>query len=112
MGERRLLHLDRLEAAGQGRVLLQVLAVLVQRRGPDRLQLAPGQHRLEDGGGVDGALGCARPHQGVQLVDEQDDVAPGPDLLQHLLQALFEVAPVAGAGHQGAEVQGVELLAP
>ncbi len=48
----------------------------------------------------------------MQLIDEQDDVAPGPDLLQHLLQALFEIAPVAGPGHQGAEVQGVELLAP
>ena len=49
--------------------------------------------------------------QGVQLVDEQDDVAAGADLLQHLLQALLEIAPVAGAGHQGAQVEGVELLA-
>ena len=112
VGQRRLLHLDRLEPAFQGGVLLQVLAVLVQRGGPDRLQLAPGQHRLQDRGGVDGPLGRAGPHQGVQLVDEQDDVAPGADLLQHLLQALFEVAPVAGPGHQGAEVQGVQLLAP
>ena len=51
------------------------------------------------------------PDQGVQLVDEQDDVAAGADLLQHLLQALLEVAPVAGPGHQGAQVEGVELLA-
>ena len=49
--------------------------------------------------------------QGVQLVDEQDDVAPGADLLEHLLEALLEIAPVAGPGHQGAQVQGVELLA-
>ena len=49
--------------------------------------------------------------QGVQLIDEQDDVAAGPDLLEHLLEALLEIAAVAGAGHQGAEVQGVELLA-
>ena len=51
------------------------------------------------------------PDQGVQLVDEQDDVAAGADLLEHLLQALLEVAAVAGPGHQGAEVEGVELLA-
>ena len=106
-----LLHLDGLEAALEGGVLLQVLAVLVDGGGPDGLQLAPGQHGLEDGGGVDGPLGGAGTHQGVELVDEQDDVAPGADLLQHLLQALLEVAAVAAAGHQGAEVEGVELLA-
>ena len=112
VGQRRLLHLDRLEAALQGRVLLQVLAVLVEGGGADGLQLAPGQHRLQDRGGVDGPFGRPGAHQGVQLVDEQDDVAPGADLLQHLLQALFEIAPVARPGHQGAEVEGVELLAP
>ena len=111
VGHGGLLDLDRLEAALEGGVLLQVLAVLVERGGADGLQLAPGQHGLEDGGGVDGALGRARTHQGVELVDEQDDVAPGADLLEDLLQPLLEVAPVPGAGHQGAQVEGVELLA-
>jgi hypothetical protein len=46
----------------------------------------------------------------VDLVDEQDDVAAGLDLLQHLLEALLEVAAVARAGDQGPEVEGVELL--
>ena len=50
------------------------------------------------------------PDERVQLVDEQDDVAAGPDLLQHLLEALLEVAAVAGAGHERAEVERVELL--
>ena len=35
----------------------------------------------------------------------------GPDLLEHLLEPLLEVAAVAAAGHQRAEVEGVELLA-
>ena len=111
VGDGRLLHLDRLEAPLEGGVLLEVLAVLVEGGGADRLQLAPSQHRLEDGGGVDGTLGRAGAHQGVQLVDEQHDVATGADLLQDLLQALLEVAAVAAPGHQGAEVEGVELLA-
>src|SRR4051794_15891035 len=106
----RLAHLDRLEAAFQGRVLLDVLAVLVERGGTDRLQLAAGQHRLEDAGGVDRALGRTRTHEGVDLVDEQDDVAAGADLLEHLLQALFEVAAVPGARDQRSQVQRVELL--
>ena len=57
VGHRRLLDLDRLEAALEGGVLLEVLAVLVERGGADGLQLAAGQHRLEDRRGVDRALG-------------------------------------------------------
>ena len=107
---RRLAHLDRLEAALQRRVLLDVLAVLVERGGADRLQLAAGQHRLEDARGVDRALRGTRTHQRVHLVDEQDDVAAGADLLEHLLQALLEVTAVARTGDQRAQVQRVELL--
>ena len=111
VGHRGLVDRDLLEAALEGGVLLEVLAVLVERGGADGLQLAPGQHGLEDRGGVDGALGGTRTHEGVDLVDEQDDVAAGADLLEHLLQALLEVAAVAAAGHQRAQVEGVELLA-
>jgi hypothetical protein len=56
------------------------------------------------------ALRGARPDQGVDLVDEQDDVAAGADLLEDLLQPLFEVTPVPGPRHQRAQVEGVELL--
>ena len=45
-----------LEPASQGRVLLDVLAVLVERRRADALDLAAGQGRLEHVGGVDRAL--------------------------------------------------------
>ena len=109
-GHRRLLDLDRLEPPLEGGVLLEVLAVLVESGRPDGLQLAPGQHGLEDRGGVDGPLGRARSDQSVELVDEQDDVAPGPDLLEDLLQPLLEVTPIPAAGHQGAQVERVELL--
>ena len=108
---RRLVDLDRLEAPLEGGVLLEVLAVLVDGRGAHGLQLAARQHRLEDGGRVDGALGGARADEGVDLVDEEDDVAPRADLLEDLLQALLEVAAVAAARHERAEVERVELLA-
>src|SRR5260370_838342 len=72
--DRRLGDLDGLEPALERSVLLQVLAVLIQRRRADRLQLTAGQHRLEDRRRVDRALGGARSDQRVQLVDEQDDV--------------------------------------
>ena len=91
-------------------VLLEVLAVLVERGGADGLEFATGEHRLEDRRSVDGALGGTGTHEGVDLVDEQDDVAAGLDLLEHLLQALLEVTAVAAAGDECAEVEGVELL--
>ena len=75
---RRLVHEDRLEAPLQRGVLLDVLAVLVQRGGADGVQLAARQHGLEHVGGVHGALGRARADQGVHLVDEEDDAAPRP----------------------------------
>jgi hypothetical protein len=97
---------DRLEAAHQRRVLLQVLAVLVERGGADAMQVAAGERRLEHVGGVDRALGLAGADQGVQLVDEDDDLAlGGRDFLEHGLQALLELAAELGAGHQGAQVE-------
>jgi hypothetical protein len=68
------------------------------------------QHRLEDAGGVDRPLGGAGADQGVDLVDEQDDVAAGLDLLEHLLEAFLEVAAVARPGDEGTQVERVELL--
>ena len=111
MSEGRLLDLDRLEAALEGGVLFEVLAVLIERRRTDRLELAAGEHRLQDRGGVDRPFGGTRTHERVELVDEQDDVAPGPDLFEDLLQPLLEVAPVPATGDQRPEVERVELLA-
>ena len=48
VGDRRLGDLDRLEAALERGVLLEVLAVFVEGRRADGLQLATSQHRLED----------------------------------------------------------------
>ena len=110
VGQRRLVDLDRLEPALEGGVLLDVLAVLVERGGADRLQLAAGEHRLEDRSGVDRALGGAGTDERVDLVDEEDDVAAGLDLLEDLLQPLLEIAAVARAGDERAEVERVQLL--
>ena len=65
-----LADVDRLEAALEGGVLLDVLAVLVEGGGADAAQLAAGEHGLEHVGGVHRALGRARADDGVQLVDE------------------------------------------
>ena len=87
-----------------------MLAVLVERGRADGLQLAASQHRLQDRRSVDRAFGCAGADERVDLVDEQHDVAAGLDLLEHLLEPLFEVAAVTATGDECAEVECVELL--
>ena len=62
---------DRLEAALERGVLLDVLAVLVERGRADAAQLAAGEHRLDDVAGVHRALGRARADDRVELVDEE-----------------------------------------
>ena len=64
-----------------------------------RAQLAAGEGGLEQVAGVHRALGLARADDGVQLVDEQDDLALGAgDFLDDGLEPLFELAAELRAG--------------
>ena len=104
---------DRLKAPRQRRVLLDVLAVLVERRGADAVQLAARERGLEHVGGVHRAFRLAGADQVVQLVDEQDDVALAVrHLLQQSLQALLELAAILGARHQRAQVEREQPAIP
>ena len=71
----RLADVHRREAPLERRVLLDVLAVLVERRRADAAQLAAREQRLQQVRRVDRALGRARADDRVQLVDEEDDAA-------------------------------------
>ncbi len=107
----RLAHQHRLEAALERRILLHMLAVLVERGGADDVQLPPGQRRLEHVARIHGAFGRAGTDDRVQLVDE-DDVAPLRlgQLLHDRLEPLLELAPVLGAREQLADVERHQLL--
>jgi hypothetical protein len=60
---------------------------------------ARSQSRLEQIGGIHrAARGSAGADHGVDLVDEQDRVRVGFELLEDLLQAFLEVAAIARAG--------------
>ena len=104
------LHDDRLEAPLEGAVLLDVLAVLVEGGGADRLDLAAREGRLQHVRGVDRALGGAGADERVQLVEEEHDVLRLADLLHHGLEPLLELAAVLGPGHEGAEVELEQAL--
>jgi len=77
------------------------------------VQLAPGQHGLEQVARVHAALGLSGAHNSVQFVDEEDDLPLGlAHLLQNSLQPLFKLAAVLGARDQTAHVQGKDGLFP
>ena len=109
--DRGLVHQYSLEAALQGGVLLDVLAVFVERGRAHAVQLAPGERRFEHVAGVDGAFGLPGAHHGVDLVDEHDG-APFVlgDVLEHGLQAFLELPTVLRAGQQCRHVQGQHAL--
>ena len=79
-------------------VLLDVLAVLVERRRADALELAAGERRLEHVRRVDGALRATGADDRVQLVDEDDDVLALADLCDERLETFLELAAVLRAG--------------
>ena len=84
-----------------------MLAELLERRGADAVQLAAGEHGLEEVGGVHRAVGLAGPDEGVHLVDEEQDAAfGGLHLVEHGLEAFFELAAILRAGDERAHVQG------
>ena len=101
---------DGLEAALERGVLLQMLAVLVDGRCADDLNLAARQRRLQDGRGVDGALGRACADERVHLVDEQDDVTRVLHLFDTLLQAVLELAAILAARHKRRHVKREQAL--
>jgi hypothetical protein len=71
---------------------------------------APRQRRLEQVGGIVLAGLAAGTDHRVRLVDEQDDrVQALLDLLDHVLEAVLELALDAGAGLQQAHVERVDL---
>ena len=105
-----LLHGHGLEPALQSRILLDVLSILCKGGGADDLDVAPAQGGLQDVGGVHAALRVPRTYDGVDLIDEQDDVPQDLDLVQEALHAALHLAPVLGPGHKGGHIELPYLL--
>ena len=107
----RFLDEHRLEAPRQGGILLDVLAVFVERGRADAVQLAACQSWLQQVGRVHRAVRLAGAHQRVHFIDEQDDVAVGRRHFgQDGFEPLFELAAIFRAGNQRAHVERHQLL--
>jgi hypothetical protein len=90
---RRFVDVDRLETAGQRRVLLEILAIFRPGGRAYRAQRAARQRRLEQIGRVAGALCAPCAYQRVRLINEQNDrCRRGLNLVDDGSQPLLELA--------------------
>ena len=109
--DRGLIDQHFLEAALERRILLDVLAVLIERGGAHAMQLAARERGLQHVAGIHRAFGLAGADHGVQLVDEQDDLAfLLREIVEHGLQALLELAAEFRARDQRAHVEREDAL--
>ncbi len=103
---RRLVDVDLLEAANQRPVLLEELAVFLVGGRTDAADRAGRQSRLQQVRRIHrAARGRAGTDHRVDLVDEQHGARIFFQFLDDLLQALFEIAAITGAGEQRAHVE-------
>src|SRR5277367_855343 len=90
-----LADIDDLEAPLKRRVLLDVLAILVERSCANGTKSAARQSGFEHVARVHGALGRARADQSMQLIDEQNNLTVRVfDLLKERLEAVFKLAAI------------------
>ena len=95
-----------LETTCKSSVLLDVLAVFVQRSGTNCAKLATSKCWLQDIASIHGALGSASAYDGVELVDEEDNLAVRlGHLFYHALQAVLKLAAVLCACYQGGHIK-------
>ena len=85
-------------------------AVLRGCRRADAANLAARERRLQNVGGVERPLSRAGADQGVQLVDEHDDVRVLGELLHDRLQALLELTAVLRARDDQRDVERQNAL--
>ena len=109
LGRRRLDH-HLLESPLQSSVFLDVLTVLVEGRGTDALYLAARQGGLEDVGSVHRAGRATGADDGVDLIDEEDDVGILGEFVEHGLDALLELSAIFRAGHHAGHVESDDAL--
>ena len=108
--DRRFADIHRLEATFEGGITLDVLSILIQSGCSDALELSPGKSRFENVCCIDGTFSGTCTDQGVHLIDHEDHIACGLDLLHDLFEAFLELTAVFGACDQKTDVQRENAL--
>src|SRR5229473_2681598 len=100
----------RLEAALEGTVLFDGLAVFTWSGRADALNFSAGERRFQNVGGVERAFGRAGANEGVQFIDEDDGVLALHQFFHDGFEALFELAAVFRARDDEREIERKNAL--
>ena len=107
----RFIYHDGLESSLQCRVFLDILSVLLESRRAYAMKFAPCQHGFEHISGVHCAFRLARAHNGVKLVDKENDLAVAlTHIFQHGLESFLKFTSVFCPRYQGAHIEGKDFL--
>ena len=106
----RFLDLHALEAAFERGVLLDVFAILVQRGRTDALQFASAECGFDDVAGVHRTFSTAGTNDGMQFVDEENDVLVPADFIHDRLDAFLKLTAILRACDHQCEVERDDTL--
>ena len=104
LGSRRLYYYF-LKTALQGTVLLYRIAVFIKGSGTDTLYHASCQGWFQDVGSIHASLCIACSHNGMNLVDKDDDVGRFLQLTDESLDTVFELPTKLGSCHHGSHIE-------
>ena len=92
-----------------------MFSILIERGRADQMQFASGQHGLEQIGGVHRPFRCTGPYNGMQLVDEKQNLSLGRlHFFEDGFQSFLKLTTKLRAGHQRSHVESDDafLLQP
>ena len=97
----------RLEPPLQGGILLDIEPVFIESGRADAVKFSAGEHRLQKVARIHRAFGFARAHDGVQLIDEEDNASVRSlDFVEHRLEPFFKFAAVLCTRDQRTHIEG------
>ena len=107
----RFVDHDGLESTLQCLILFEVLLILVEGSGTDGSQFATCQGRFQNVGSIHGALATASAYQGMDFINEEDNLTVGIGyLLDDALESFLKFTLVFCTSHQCTHVERIELL--
>ena len=108
----RLIHHDHLEPSFEGLVSLEILLILVKSGRSYGTEFASCQGGFKDIGCIHGTRRASGTDQGVDFVNEEDDLSVAVhNLLDHSLEALLELSLILCSCNQRSQVERIYLPA-
>ncbi len=101
----RFIYFDRLETSLKRSIFLEILSVLFECGRTDGMEFTTCQCRLEDVRCIHTSFTCTRTYDGVDLIDEENDVRSLFDLVNHSLESVLKLPSVFRSGDQTAHIK-------